>query len=128
MNLIDYINLAEREAFKRHIRTNSVMINKELLLIDEGRIATNQYYSHIPPMICGLWAFVTDELPEEIAFCAFEGKTMPDDILQRCKNEARQELIEELLQMTAKELIDYLSSWRINNESRLGESLDEITP
>ena len=66
MNLIDYINLAEREAFKRHIRTNSVMINKELLLIDEGRIATNQYYSHIPPMICGLWAFVTDELPEEI--------------------------------------------------------------
>lgn len=117
MNLIDYINLAEREAFKRHIRANSVMINKKLLLIDEGRISTNQYYSHIPPMICGLWAFVTDELPEEIAFCVFEGKTMPDDILQRCKNEARQELIEEIMQMTAKELIDYLSSWRINNES-----------
>ena len=68
VTLEDLIWEAHKTALHNGIRANAVMINK--------RIAKTSGFAHafagglmdIPPMICGLEAFVTDEIPGEFAF------------------------------------------------------------
>lgn len=109
MNIIAYINKAEKEAFKQHIRANTVLINKQLAMVEPGLFFPNNHsVTHMPPMICGLAAYLTDELPENFAFSIFEGQAMPKDIRERIKRDVRRELMEELRQMTFEELIHWI--------------------
>ena len=70
--LENYIFEAHKMALQNGIRANVIMLNKRLA-------KTNGFVHHtfggvmdIPPMICGLEAYVTDEIPEEFAFSMFE--------------------------------------------------------
>jgi len=71
MNLVDYIRQAEQEAWRQHIKANSVMLNRTIKLVREGYAAIGGSIQGYPPMICGLSAFLTDELPDDIAFAVF---------------------------------------------------------
>ena len=70
--LEDYIYEAHKMALQNGIRANVIMLNERLA-------KTNGFVHHtfggvmdIPPMICGLEAYVTDEIPEEFAFSMLE--------------------------------------------------------
>ena len=98
MNLVDYIRQAEQEAWQQHIKANSVMLNRTI----GGSI---QGY---PPMICGLSAFLTDELPDDIAFAVFESPNPPLTREERIKQEARQEFLDELRGVTFEEIANLI--------------------
>lgn len=70
-SLIEGIIKAKKEALRRDIRANAVLINDR------------QYFSQIYPegreisMICGLKAFYTDELPDDTLFAVVEADVRP---------------------------------------------------
>lgn len=108
MNLSDYIRQAEQEAFQQHIRANSVMLNRTIKLVHKGYAAMNGSVTEYPPMICGLSAFLTDELPDDIAFAVFENPNPPLTSEERIKQEARREFLDELRGMTFEEIANLI--------------------
>ena len=104
MNLIDYIQQAEQEALKQNIRANSVMLNRTIKLVHKGYTAMNGSVTEYPRMICGLSAFLTDELPDDIAFVIFQSPNPPLTREERIKQEARQEFLDELRTMTYEDI------------------------
>jgi hypothetical protein len=109
MNLFKYIQQAEREAFKQHIKANSVMLNSTLELVSEGYAVIGDEVRHYSPMICGLSAFLTDELPDDIAFAVFESPNLPLTREEEVRKEAREEFLAELREMTFEEIASLLS-------------------
>jgi hypothetical protein len=72
-SLTDFILEAQKEAIKNDIRANTVMISKKLAKVKGFvHIFGDGGYGEFPPLICGLEAYVTDELPEEFAFGLLE--------------------------------------------------------
>lgn len=108
MNLINYIQEAEQEALRQHIRANSVMLNRKIALVRQSYAAMNGGVTEYPPMVCGLSAFLTDELPDDIAFVVFESPNPPLTREERIKQEARQEFLDELRTMTFEEIADLI--------------------
>ena len=104
MNLVDYIRQAEQEAWQQHIKANSVMLNRTIKLVREGYAAIGGSVTEYPPMICGLSAFLTDELPDDIAFAVFESPNPPLTREEQIKQKARQEFLDELRTMTFEEI------------------------
>ena len=104
MNLIDYIQQAEQEALQQNIRANSVMLNRKIMLVHKGYTAMNGTVTEYPPMICGLSAFLTDELPDDIAFAVLENPNPPLTREAEIKQKARQEFLDELRTMTYEDI------------------------
>lgn len=108
MNLINYIQQAKQEAWQQHIKANSVMLNRTIKLVNKGYTAMNGSVTEYPPMICGLSAFLTDELPDDIAFAVFQSPNPPLTREERIKQETRQEFLDELRTMTYEEIADLI--------------------
>lgn len=108
MNLINYIQQAKQEAWQQHIKANSVMLNRTIKLVHKGYTAMNGSVTEYPPMICGLSAFLTDELPDDIAFVVFQSPNPPLTREERIKQETRQEFLDELRTMTYEEIADLI--------------------
>jgi len=109
MNLLEYLQQAEREAIKLHIKANCVMLNSTLELVSEDYVVIGGEVRHYPPMICGLSAFLTDELPDDIAFAVFESSNLPLTREEGVRKEAREEFLAELKEMTFEEIASLLS-------------------
>lgn len=71
-SLEDLIWEAHKTALHNGIRANTVMINKRLAKTSAFVQSFSGGVMDIPPMICGLEAYVTDEIPNEFAFCLAE--------------------------------------------------------
>lgn len=63
---------AYKTALEEDIRANIVMINKRIVKVKEHPFVFMGNGRILPPMICGLKAQLTDELPIEIAFAVVE--------------------------------------------------------
>lgn len=72
ITLEDFIYEAYKTALKEGIRANVIMLNKRLAKTNGFGHITFGGVMDIPPMICGLEAYVTDEIPEEFAFSMLE--------------------------------------------------------
>ena len=109
MNLSEYIQKALIEAHKQRINANTVFLNSEIALVmgSYEKIMENTV-AKIPPMICGLSAFLTDELPDNVAFAVCETKVETE--LEKGRREGRQELIRELKEMQLGEILDLINS------------------
>lgn len=75
-SIYDGIKEANNIAAKESIKANTVFINNRFAKVKEhvreqrfnDGISSYEYELDVPPMICGLEAYFTDELPEEFAF------------------------------------------------------------
>lgn len=108
MNLPDYVREVQNEAIRQHIIANSVVLNSKVKLVREGYTAIAGTLFRIPPMICGLSAFLTDELPDDIAFTVIESPNPTPTLEQKIRQEARQEFLDELRGMTFEEIADLI--------------------
>lgn len=108
MNLSEYIQKALIEARKQRISANTVLLNEEIALVKGGYEKMGNTVAEIPPMICGLSAFLTDELPDNVAFAVCETKVETE--LEKGRREGRQELIQELKEMQLGEILDLINS------------------
>ena len=112
MNLVEYIQQAQKEAFKQHIKANSVVLNSKIKLVREGYTVFYGSAYRYPPMICGLSAFLTDDLPEDlpdnIAFALLDSPNPPLTQVEKIKQEARREFLDELRGMTFDEIADLI--------------------
>lgn len=61
-----------KTALEEDIRANIVMINKGIVKVKEHPFLFMGNVFMLPPLICGLEAHLTDELPSEIAFAVAE--------------------------------------------------------
>lgn len=68
LSLEDFIWEAHKTALHNGIRANTVMINKRIVKTSGFAHAFAGGFMDIPPMICGLEAYVTAEIPGEFAF------------------------------------------------------------
>ncbi len=75
ISLTDLIVDAYKAALKNDIRANTVMISKRLAKVNGFVNFFGDSYADFPPLICGLEAYVTDEMPEEFAFGLVEAPT-----------------------------------------------------
>ena len=108
MNLIDYVHQATCEALKQHINANSIMLNRRVKLVQKSYIRFFDNIQEYPPMICGLSAFLTDELPDDIAFSLIESRNPTLSREAEIKYKARQEFIEELKTMNLEDIAKLL--------------------
>lgn len=108
MNLSDYIQKALVEAHKQHINANTVLLNEKIALVKGGYENVGNIVTKVPTMICGLSAFLTDELPDNVAFAVCE--TSAETELEKGRREGRQELIQELKEMQLGEILDLINS------------------
>lgn len=70
---------ARKEALKRGIEANSVIINKNMVVVSETWVWDGFGAREIPPMICGLHAYLTtDELPDGYSFAVLKGPEQED--------------------------------------------------
>lgn len=64
---------AVREAYAEDIKANSIIINKKFVKVPSHWANIMGSYSELPPMICGLECYFTnDELPEDYSFAVLE--------------------------------------------------------
>lgn len=74
--LENFIYDAYKVALHEDIKANSVMINKRFVKVNRFSCSFfDNSYNEFPPLICGLEAYVTDELPDEYAFAVVEAPT-----------------------------------------------------
>lgn len=108
MNLEEYVRKATTEAFKQHIFANTVFLNDKFALIKRSYAKLGNSITEYPPMICGLAAHLTDELPDDVAFAAC--RTDVETSLQKARREAKQELLDEMKTMQLGEILDLINS------------------
>ena len=108
MNLEEYIQKALAEAHKQRINANTVLLNEEIALVKGGYEKMGNTVAEIPPMICGLSAFLSNELPDNVAFAVCE--TSAETEFGKGRREGRQELIQELKEMQLGEILDLINS------------------
>lgn len=79
-NMVDLIAKARKEALARGIEANSVFINADMVEVSETWFRDEfGGVRSIPPMICGLHAYLTkDELPEGYSFAVLRGPEYED--------------------------------------------------
>lgn len=68
---------AQLEATKNNIRANTVVISKRLAKVNRF-VQTFDFgisYKEFPPLVCGLEAYITDEMPDELGFGLLEAPT-----------------------------------------------------
>lgn len=108
MNLSEYIQKALIEAHKQRINANTVFLNSEIALVKRSYEKIGNSITEYPPMICGLAAHLTDELPDDIAFAIC--KTETETNIQKARREARQELLDEMKTMQLGEILNLINS------------------
>lgn len=68
------IKKATAEAMREGIMANSILINTNMVKVPDAWIHTPIGARRLPPMICGLNVYLTeDELPENYSFAVLEG-------------------------------------------------------
>lgn len=98
IDLISYIAEAYRRAMQEGIKANSIMINDRLVKTNSFVFRfCNGTVAQMPPMICGLEAHITDELPDEYAFAVLEKpQTERDEIVEQTRKDTVREFVEKL--------------------------------
>ena len=74
-NIIAGIMEAKKESYKRNIEANAVLIN-DRLLYSKLQFAQPPRYGGLVfeiPMVCGLRAYYTNELPDKVLFAVCHG-------------------------------------------------------
>lgn len=106
----EMIRDALAESFREKIKANSIVINKRF--VKTPRLFVNNM--ELPPMICGLECYFTDnELPEDYSFA----------VIEAIKTE-RQRLVEETARKIYRELIE-LSDNPCNSRDEIYEKVFE---
>lgn len=114
MNLAEYINVAIAEAHKHYVKANAVLLNKNVVLVREGYLQIGSSIKEFPPMICGLTAILTDELPDNAAFVVTQIQSFETKV-EKARREAKQELIEELRTKSLAEIVEMIETQRGDN-------------
>lgn len=98
MDFIQAINEAKKEAFKQAIMANAIFINKNFMATKPIMISLFRDVQIVKPMILGLKADITDELPDDVAFvitAVDEEKLMTEHERQIRKDTAK-DVLQEL--------------------------------
>lgn len=98
---IEKIQQAQVEAIKKGIKANTVIINDKIGYVKSFLLGRNSIF---PPMICGLEAEITDELPEYYDFLIYEN---PVTKMDRLISDIRKETAREILGTLYKECLEY---------------------
>lgn len=120
MNFLEAIREAQKEAFKRQIRANTILINKSFAATNQFAIAVTSKFSGIPPtiptvgivkpMIMGMEVEVTDEIPDEYAFAITEVDEA--QLMTEQEKAIRQDERRKVAEKFAKEVREYLNRQR----------------
>lgn len=112
--LIDKIKKARDEAVRRGIEANIILIDKGLAFVKgfdyvSKSLVGFDYTSHLPPMILGMEAYISDlkEFPPETAFVVTHTDSTAID---KIREEAKKELLKELREMSLSDLMIMLES------------------
>ena len=89
---------AVKHAFKEGIKANSIIINKDFVMVKKAWINNGFSYSELPDMICGLEVYLTDdELPDNYSFAVLErDKTERELLIERTRQETAEKFAERL--------------------------------
>lgn len=114
-DIIEKIREAQRLAVIENIKANAIIINKNFVKTPNLFVVANGVASVLPPMICGLEMYFTDnELPENYSFAIADiGQTERDRLVSTAKQE------------TAKEILDMFDDRNYISESDLKEAIAE---
>ncbi len=98
IDLISYVAEANRRAMQEGIKANSIMINERLIKTKPFiRQLFNSVITQIPPMICGLEAYITKELLNDYAFAVLEKpQTERDKIVEQTKKDTVREFVSKI--------------------------------
>lgn len=91
--IYDTVVEAKKEAIKRRIEANTIMISPELAY---SFYAVN---GKTFPMICGMKAVVSDELPENVSFALINANTVDEIESLRKENESLKEKLNKVLEL-----------------------------
>lgn len=105
MYLVELIQKAEMEALKLRINANSILLNRDIKYCKDIFFASENHVTHYPPMILGLASYLTEGLPDDVAFALFENPEPPLTEVEEIKQQARKEIIEELKTMSLEDII-----------------------
>lgn len=123
IDLISYVAEANRRAMQEGIKANSIMINDRLVKTNSFVFRfCNGTVAQMPPMICGLEAHITDELPDEYAFAVLEKpQTERDKIVEQTRKDTVREFVGKI-----KELIHGFENISQDTDDCLCEQIDEL--
>lgn len=93
-NIIDHIQIAIEEAYKREIKVNTIIIDREIAYMNHFYINTGIGYGEVPDAIFGLRVVYANLKPYDANFVLLERKESEQKELQDYTNE---ELLQELL-------------------------------
>lgn len=113
-SLYEMITEAYHEALKNNIKVNTIAINDHLVKVK------SRFYSYdgcggfwLPPMICGLEAYLTNELPDDYAFAVLEApkterERVAEEAIERFIRRCRNHFLGGTDVWSGKEIIDAL--------------------
>lgn len=98
INIFSFILEANRKAIEEGIKANSVFINDRLVKTNSFVFRfCNNVVAQMPPMICGLEAYITKELPDEYAFAVLEKpQTDRDKIVEQTRKDTVSEFVSKI--------------------------------
>jgi hypothetical protein len=123
ISLEDLIWDAHKTALHNGIRANTVMINKRLAKTSAFVQSFGGGVMDIPPMICGLEAYVTDEIPNEFAFCLAEA---PETKSEKIRAAERRLGYEQGVKEMQERLTSYFRKYNEVDDDFVNESIDQI--
>ena len=107
-SLTELIWEAYTEAIKNDIKANTVMVSKRLAKVNRFVHFFGNGYGDFPPLICGLEAYVTDELPEEFAFGVVEAPmTQREAVFEDGRKAGYKEGASEVAREIIKDIVDF---------------------
>lgn len=71
-SLTDLIWEAQKEAIKEGIKANTIILSKHITKVNGFALYNGFNYMELPPMVCGLEVFASDELPDGYDFSLVE--------------------------------------------------------
>jgi hypothetical protein len=109
-SLSDMVKRAHEEAIKRGIEANTIMIDNKLAYVKgfdfmETCRGGFHYVRQYPPMILGMDVFTCDLSREFPSGTGFVGTHRDTTTIDRIREEATDELIKELKEMPARDLL-----------------------
>lgn len=108
MTIVELARKAEIEALKLRINANSILLNRDIKYCKDIYLTSGNYVTHCPPMILGMAGYLTEGLPDNVAFALFENPEPPLTEVEKIKQQARKEFIEELKTMPMAEIAEMI--------------------
>lgn len=96
-SLADYVAEARKVALQEQIKANTILIDEKFAKVNNLHFCWGRTIMDLPPMICGLEIYLTDELPDGYNFALIEApETERERIFRQAKSEAAKEIFEEI--------------------------------